>query len=449
MVIVIVIAVVVVILMVLVRRKRASRPSSDGETGSSGAGRAPATAHSPRRRKKDDKVAEPSVRDPIPVFNVVTVGPRGAGKTLLLASMFHELKTTGGRSYFLTAPHDQVIALNEWYFQAADPERSWPAGTASGETRTFSFDVRAKVPSGPIRPVLRVNYLEYSGGLLTDAQAPGSTAQAEVLQHIDSAHGLVGILDGFRIRQLLDGNEVGYTRLAEGIDTLISLMMLASCPVTFVITKWDLLRDIDIDENASLKLVKKQLLYIKGFRDLVEQHSDSRVVRLIPVSAVGPDFAAIDQAGRMAKLPGAEVNPTNVDVPLCALVPDLFEQIEMSVDTARMQAEFARISKQTRLGPAAAAAELGRFLAFKAGRTLISLGPGVAGFLGDAALDLFGIDDGAEREGRQSKLSQQLTAAQQDFENFRIARRQVLREFQRRVDVLEGRLPSSRLLNED
>ena len=131
--------------------------------------------------------------------------------------------------------------------------------------------------------------------------------------------------------------------MAEGIDTLISLMMLATCPVTFVITKWDLLRDIDVDENASLKLVKKQLLYIKGFRDLVEQHSGSRVVRLIPVSALGPDFAAMDPAGRMTKLPGAEVNPTNVDAPLCALVPDLFEQVEMSVDTARMQAEFARI----------------------------------------------------------------------------------------------------------
>ena len=85
----------------------------------------------------------------------------------------------------------------------------------------------------------------------------------------------------------------------------------------------------------------------------------------------------------------------------------------------------------------------------KAGRTLISLGPGVSGFLGDAALDMFGIGGSAEREGRQGQINQQLTDAQRELEDFRTARRRVLREFQRRVDVLEGRLPSSRLLNED
>ena len=404
-----------------------------------------------RRQRQNNTATAPaaSLGEQVPVFNVVTVGARGSGKTLLLASMFHELQTLSGRSFFLTAPHDQVIALNEWYTETADTDRNWPAGTSGGETRTFNFMVRTRLGSGASRPVLQVDYLDYAGGLLTDAQAPGSMAQAEVLERIGSAHGLVGIIDGYRIRQMIDGVGPGRARLAEGIDTLISLMLLATCPVTFVVTKWDLLRDLDVDENASLKMVKKHLMYVKGFRDLVEQHSFDRVVRLIPVSAVGPDFAVLDQAGRVAKMPAGEVHPTNVDAPLCALVPDLFEQVELTVDAAQMQAEFDRIRKQTRLGPAAAAAELGRFLALRTGKILSSLGPGVAGFVGDAALAAISKGADSARADRQASIDMEVSVAQRDIEEFRNARRRVLREFQRRVDVLEGQLPGSRLLNQD
>ena len=230
---------------------------------------------------------------------------------------------------------------------------------------------------------------------------------------------------------------------------MISLTQLLTCPVTFVITKWDLLRDLDVDENASLKMVKKQLMYIKGFRDLVEQHSTNRVVRLIPVSAVGPDFATLNDAGRVTKLPDGELNPTDVDVPLCAVVPDLFEQVEREVDFTSLQREFDRIRKKTRLGPGRALAELGRFVTRVVGGTLVSLGPQAAGFVGDAALMLFHNHGDAEREKWEQDADRQLTIAQQDMEEFRIARRRVLRDFQRRVDVLEGRLPSSRLLNDD
>ena len=136
-------------------------------------------------------------------------------------------------------------------------------------------------------------------------------------------------------------------------------------------------------------------------------------------------------------------------MPRYALVPDLFEQVELTVDAAQMQAEFDRIRKQTRLGPAAAAAELGRFLALRTGKILTSLGPGVAGFVGDAALEAISTDADSTRADRQATIDRELTGAQQDIEEFRNTRRRVLREFQRRVDVLEGQLPGSRLLNQD
>ena len=191
---------------------------------------------------------------------------------------------------------------------------------------------------------MRLGYLEYAGGLLTDAQAPGATGQTELLGRIESAHALIGIIDGYRIRQCLDGHSEGLMRLQQSLTAMIGLMMLAPSPITFIITKWDLLHDLDVDEDARLRRVRKFLMSNPGFHDLVQTHSAHRVVRLIPVSAVGPDFAELDPDGMVAKLPNGQMRPKNVDVPLSAVVPDVFEQVERSMDRAKLQAALARAS---------------------------------------------------------------------------------------------------------
>jgi hypothetical protein len=396
-----------------------------------------------RRRSRSPVAADPGV----PTFRVVALGPRGSGKTLLLASMYHQMQTHSGRSYFLTAPYEQVVLLNQWFTDVADTSRDWPSGTAVGETRDFVFTVRAGARSGPPHTIMRLGYLEYAGGLLTDAQAPGSTGQAELLGRIDSAHALLGIIDGNRIRQCLEGRSEGLMRLQQSLTAMISLMMLASCPITFVITKWDLLQNIDVDEDARLRQVRKFLMSNQGFRDLVQAHSAHRVVRLIPVSAVGPDFAEIDPQGMVAKLPDGHLRPANVDVPLAAVVPDVFEQVERAMDRAQLQAALDRVGQRSRPGPAAALAELGSYVAHTAGRVLGTLGP-YAAFVGDAALELFGSPYDTAGN-RQQRLDRGLSEVDRNIEEFRLARRRVLREFQSRVDVLEGRLPSSRLSGED
>jgi hypothetical protein len=294
---------------------------------------------------------------------------------------------------------------------------------------------------------MRMDYLEYAGGLLTDAQAPGSTAQADLLRRIESAHALIGIIDGYRIRQCLDGHTEGQMRLQQSLTAMISLMMLASSPVTFIITKWDLLHDIDVDEDSRLRRVRKYLMSNHGFRDLVHAHGAHRVVRLIPVSAVGPDFAELDPDGNVAKLPDGQMHPTNVDVPLSAVVPDVFEQVEQAMDKAKLQAALEQLRRQARLGPAGALAELGSYVAQTASKMLSALGPHTA-FLGDAAVELFGSRNEAIVD-QQIRLDRQLSEADRRLEEFHIARRKVLREFQSRVDILEGRLPSSRLSGED
>jgi hypothetical protein len=402
-----------------------------------------------RSRVRPQPPQEPSAAEhEVPTFRVVALGVRGSGKTLLLASMYHQLQTPSGRSYFLSAPYDQVVLLNQWYSDASDTSKAWPSGTAVGGMRDFNFTVLARMSSGAPQAVMRLNYLEYAGGLLTDVQAPGSTAQADLLGRIESAHALIGIIDGYRLRQLLDGRAEGQARLQQSLTSMINLMLLTPKPVTFVITKWDLLRDIEVDEDARLRRVRKLLMFNQGFHDLVREHNTRRVVRLVPVSALGPDFAELDDAGMVAKRPDGEVHPTNVDVPLSAVVPDVFEQVELSMDRAELRAAFDRIRRQTRIGPAASLVELGSFVAGTAMRSLGALGMSAA-FVGDAASELFRsrIDD--RGEDRRARLERELSEAEQRLDEFRLARRKVLRELQHRIHVLEGRLPSSRLSSED
>lgn len=401
-----------------------------------------------RSVRKRRSVRSVVVDEGVPTFRVVALGPRGSGKTLLLASMFNQMQTLRRRSYFLTAPFEQVVVLNQWFMDVANTGSEWPSGTSVGDTRDFLFTVRTPASGGrPPHTVMHLGYLEYAGGLLTDAQQPGTTGQADLLHRIESAHALIGIIDGNRIRQSLEGDVAGTIGIQQSLTAMISLMMLASSPITFVVTKWDLLRHLDVDEDARLRQVRKFLMSNPGFRDLVEAHSASRVVRLIPVSAVGPDFAEVDAQGMVAKLPDGQMRPTNVDVPLAAVVPDVFAQVERAMDRAKLQAALDRVGRRVRPGPAAALTELGSYVAQTAGRTLGLLGP-YAGFLGDAAAELF-RSPGEEPNERRLRLDRELSEVDKTIEEYQIARRRVLREFQSRVDVLEGRLPSSRLSAED
>jgi hypothetical protein len=394
-------------------------------------------------RRRSRPAADPGV----PTFRVVALGPRGAGKTMLLASMYEQLQTGGPRSYFLSAPYEEVMLLNGWYNDVSDPQRDWPSGTSVGDTRNFTFTVQTRVPSGTVHPVMNISYLEYAGGLLTDIQVEGSTAQRDLIEQVKEAHALIILLDGSRIRLAIDGRAEGLAGLHHSLTAMVGLTFMASCPVTFVITKWDLLRDIDDDENSRLQTVRKYLMSNQRFRDLATAFGSRRVVRLIPVSAVGYDFAEIGPDGSVTKLPEGQIHPTNVDVPLAAVVPDLFEQIHHDLEASQLSAALDRVRKRARLGPGAALAELGSFVALSAGRALSAVAP-YAAFVGDASLELLGLANQGKGE-RIKHINEQVDSARREIDEVRSARRRVLRDFQSRVDVLEGRLPSSRLSRED
>ena len=51
-----------------------------------------------------------------------------------------------------------------------------------------------------------------------------------------------------------------------------------------------------------------------------------QVVRLIPVSAVGDGFVRLDQSGNNVKVADRTPHPTNLEVPLSAVLPDLLRK---------------------------------------------------------------------------------------------------------------------------
>ena len=394
-----------------------------------------------RRRRRRAATRPPAATGSaaLPRLRVGAPGLQGSGKTLLLTSMYRRMQVPGDRGFFVRAPYQQLIELNRWYRQVADPGTDWPRGTSRGEIREFDFDVMTQVGESA-QPVFRLGYLEYPGELLTDPDAPGSTAQQRLLESIAQADALIGVVDGLRIWQTYHGDARGRVLLQAALDSMIYSMLTARCPIVFVITKWDLLDDLHADENTRLHIVRTLLMEVDGFRDLVRHHSGNRVLRLIPVTAVGHEFAVLDH-GAVRKRPDGRFRPGNVHAPLSAVVPDVLRQVELSVDRATREAIMAEATRKVRLGPLAALRVLSEYAATSAGRALVAAMGG--GFIGDAALGLY-LDSRVTPDQQSSRVAV-LTEADQRAEALVWARRRVVRELEHHVSMLEATLPSSRL----
>lgn len=398
-----------------------------------------------RRRTAGGSHADTSRPTPpdLPTFRVVALGLQGSGKTLLLMSMYRRLYTPGDRGYYIRVPDDQLIDLNQWYRQVADSGAGWPSGTTRQEMREFEFNVMARIDDKPV-PVLRIGYLEYPGELLTDRDQAGSTAQADLRTAIDDAHALIGIIDGLRLLQAHRRDSRGTVILQANIDAMIHAMLEARAPITFVITKWDLLDELDPDENTRLRMVHDLLMDIDGFRDLIRHHSGRRVIRLIPVTALGHDFAVLD-GERIRKKPHGRFQPRNVDLPLSAVIPDVLQQVDLSLDQATRAAVVTEAQRRVRLGPAEAIRSLGVFVATQAGQTVLSAVG--AGWL-TAGVSLF-VDSYApppafDTAQRLAALSE----ADRWAEEFIQTRRRVIQHLRSQVGLLEARLPASRMGDE-
>jgi hypothetical protein len=100
----------------------------------------------------------------------------------------------------------------------------WPSSTAPDEVREFTFTVKTRIwGSHENTELLRLKYIDSAGELLIDPQAP-SPAQETPSGHIESANVLVGVIDGYHVRQHLLGDPQGWANLERSLDALVSLI---------------------------------------------------------------------------------------------------------------------------------------------------------------------------------------------------------------------------------
>lgn len=392
-----------------------------------------------RRGSKPSEAAQPAAAPP--TFNVVALGGAGSGKTVFLSSLFHTLNyRRPGRSYHLETDAAQRVALGSLYSKVSDTSQPWPKGTMTGETREFTFDCVAVDGSGLPQPVLRMSYLDFAGELLEKEEDDGGMALTDLVGRIEEADALLGMIDGLRVLQLLRGEPGGRAYFEHGLRPMVGFMQNARCPIHLVVTKWDLVRDFgepaDADDEARLARVIDAILEYEHIRALVYVHSAKQIVRLIPVSAVGDDFVELGADGKVVKRPDGHVRPTNVEVPLCAVLPDLFRQVEVSLDKSLREELDRSLWKEIGIGhlvsrPAGAALRLG----FQA-----TLGRD----LGGEAATMF-VQWLARPFEKDRAISSRRKHGELKLAEIQRLRRAVLDDFARAVMRLEAALPNSQL----
>jgi Double-GTPase 2 len=257
-----------------------------------------------------------------PQFRLFVAGAKNSGKSVFLASLYNQLAAAGNGSCFyarLTSDCD-ARRLKEKFEMIRDSRENWPPGDASKTEyvfRCFYISARQKQKY----PLFSFHYADFPGGDLTN---PSRDQAIDVQAAIQNAHTVVFLLDGSKILDALNGAPIDGFTINDDLDCISELA--TDCifrPMQFVVTKWDILRPRSLDEIRSF------LLSHEKFSAVIEQRRRSgEPTYLIPVSAVGDDFAQYDAVSHaMVKRPYAVPRPYHLDITLALAVTDTILQL--------------------------------------------------------------------------------------------------------------------------
>jgi hypothetical protein len=256
------------------------------------------------------------------------------------------------------------------------------------------------------------------------------------------------MIDGHRILQYLQRLPAGIQYVRTTIQPLLGILASSTCPIYFVLTKWDIVHGFgepsNADEDTRLRMVCDALMVDPHVRAVVDIHS---MVRLIPVSAVGPGFAELDvSTGRVVKRHDGQMRPTNIDAPLAAVLPDVFRQVQSAMGAADRDWINAQVRGSMRLTAGTSLGLVATVLAGPAGRALrmalqLVFGPGVSHELTTMMLDWIGRPFADKVAGAGATR----VSGERNAETVRQARAKLLDDFQRTTMRLEVRLPASML----
>jgi adenylate kinase family enzyme len=265
-------------------------------------------------------------------YTVIMLGPSGSGKTVFLASMYNKLCTQGEGGFFLEADSTQKSKqLHDLYTQIAFEEK-WPPGTRRSEVSEWTFTCRVQTKDLPIYSACQFTYLDYAGGLLTEHTDEND---AKFDEQVKKADALLCLLDGQRLCALMRNEKIGLKWATNDLVKILSIMQNSSKPLHFIISKWDI-----VEKEYTLEQIRDCLLKIEPFNNLVSIYNNAgKPVRLIPVSAVGKDFATLKPDGSMTKNLRVLPKPFQVEIPLACVLPDIIKaDCKEVIDKMREQA---------------------------------------------------------------------------------------------------------------
>jgi hypothetical protein len=156
---------------------------------------------------------------------------------------------------------------------------------------------------------------------------------------VNKADVFLAMLDGLEILKLMRGEDNNFEE--EFVNYIIPILAKSTQPVHFIITKWDL-----IEKHYSLEAVRSRLMESSWrFRNFVNVLREFGTLRLIPVSAVGLDFAEPGPDGTMLKKPGFQFEPYHVEMPLVSAIFDQLDYAAKKLGFAR-QAWFEQLTRK-------------------------------------------------------------------------------------------------------
>lgn len=263
-------------------------------------------------------------------FKIITLGASGAGKTVFLASMFKALSTQKNSSFKLDVEEpDKRKLLNSTYTQILTGD-TWPPGTKNISEWTFTCKVQTEDFDN--YNACQFTYFDYAGGRLTDIEK-----DEELENVVQQADTVLGLLDGQKIYAWLNGSDQlrANVFLSTDLPNILKRMQKLTVPVHFVITKWDVL-----DQKFTLSQIHEKLLTIPAFAQLIKSRGEAgSIVRIIPVSAIGLEFATLQPDGSMKKNPGKIPFPFLLEAPISCVLPDRLQQLHNEKQAQEKQLE--------------------------------------------------------------------------------------------------------------
>jgi hypothetical protein len=290
------------------------------------------------RPRKKPSTAAPA---PPPEVKVLVFGFNGSGKTLMLAALVRQFRFGGASGVTLRAQGEQQRKLAEIIHQVSDPAvRFMPDATRSGRIDDWTFRVRVDADHNRGADAFTFHYYDYAGEYAETAAGRGTERHyhPDFDRALRDCNILFGVLDGEKVRDVLLKRDASALNDIEAI--LWRLARMDKRCVHLVISKWDLL--VEADRRLGVAEVVERLESIsKGFREF-RHNPKFTLLRIIPVSALGRDFAVWGTDGRGVKIPGKTWTPLYIESLFYYPVPDIFR-----ADVAMMSAQVKAKPNQT------------------------------------------------------------------------------------------------------